>query len=128
MFLGDLLGRPVLQSGRQVGYLADVRLHVPDRSPGQRLGDPRVYGVVVCPRRTGSFDGYERRGLDAPALLARYFRWRARGSFLVLWEDLAHWGEPAVELRPGASRWSPELPPSGPGRGRSPQPDGGSVD
>lgn len=109
MFLGDLLAGPVLQDGRRVGYLADVRLSVPRHTPGQRVGTPRVYGIVVCPRRTASFMGFERTGVTEPRLLSAFFRWRARGSFLVLWEDLAAVAETGVELRPDAAHWSPEL-------------------
>ena len=47
---------------------------------------------------------------NAPALLARFFYWRSRGSFLVLWPDVAECGELGIDLRPGAQRWSPALP------------------
>lgn len=109
MFLGDLVAAPVLQDGRRVGYVADVRLLVPPHTPGQRVGTPRVYGIVVCPRHTASFVGYERTGVREPRLLAAFFRWRARGSFLVLWPDLARVGENGVDLRLDARRWSADL-------------------
>jgi hypothetical protein len=109
MFLGDLIGSPVVQDGRRVGYLNDVRLFVPDRTPGQRIGTPVVHGIVVCPRRAAAFVGYERSEQREPRLLAAFFRWRNRGSFLVLWPDLLAWGEAGVELRPDAQRWSTAL-------------------
>lgn len=109
MFLGDLLAMPVLQAGRRVGYVADVRLVIPPHTPGQQVGTPRIYGIVVCPRRTGTFLGFERTGVSEPRLLAAFFGWRARGSFLVLWRDLASMAETGVELRPDAARWSAEL-------------------
>ncbi len=109
MFLGDLVATPVLQDGRRVGYVGDVRLLVPPHTPGQQVGTPCVYGIVVCPRRTASFVGYERTGVREPRLLAAFFRWQARGSFLVLWPDLAGLTETGVELRPDAGRWSPAL-------------------
>jgi hypothetical protein len=109
MFLGDLLGMPVLQDGRQVGFVNDVRLFVPDHTPGQQVGTPQVYGVVVCPRRASSFVGYERSRMNEPRALAALFGWRTRGSFLVLWTDLLMWAETGVELRPDATRWSPSL-------------------
>ena len=40
---------------------------------------------------------------------ARLLSWRSRGSFLVLWTDLAAWSPTTVELRAGATRYSPEL-------------------
>ncbi|MFT4109395.1 hypothetical protein [Propionicimonas sp.] len=110
MFLGDLIGVPVREGGTPLGYLADVRLFVPDRTPGQQVGTPELFGIVVCPRRAGSFLGYERTDVNAPALLARFFRWRSRGSFLVRWPDIAECGELGVDLRPGAARWSAALP------------------
>lgn len=109
MFLGDLIGAPVLESGRRVGYLIDLRLFIPDHTPGQQVGTPVVHGIVVCPRRAASFVGYERTGVTEPRLLAAFFSWRTRGSFLVLWPDLAAWGTDGVELRPGATRWSARL-------------------
>ncbi len=109
MFLGDLIGRPVLESGERVGYVADVRLFVPDHTAGQQVGTPVVHGVVVCPRRTASFAGYERTEASEPRLLAAFFEWRNRGSFLALWPDLLEWGETGVELAPGATRWSTTL-------------------
>lgn len=110
MFLGDVLGAPVLADGERVGFVNDVRFYLPDRTPGQLVGTPEVYAIVVCPRRGGSFDGFERTEMAAPWLLAHWFRWRTRGSFLVLWDDLASWGPGGVDLRPGAARWSPKLP------------------
>ncbi len=109
MFLGDLLESPVLQDGRRIGFLNDVRLFVPDHTSGQQVGTPEVFGVVVCPRRASSFVGYERTQMTEPRALAALFGWRTRGSFLVLWPDLLAWGEGGIELRPDAKRWSPAL-------------------
>jgi len=109
MFLGDLLGAQVLENGRRVGYLNDVRLFVPDRTEGQQVGTPVVYGIVVCPRQASSFLGYERTEMNEPRLLAAFFAWRTRGSFLVLWDDLQLWNPGGVEIRPGSKRWSTAL-------------------
>lgn len=109
MYLAELVDAPVLQAGSRIGHVVDVRLFVPRHTEGQRVGTPELFGVVVCPRRTGSFLGFERTAARAPALLAAFFRWRARGSFLVLWDDLAAVSKDAVELRPEAMRWSPAL-------------------
>jgi len=110
MFLGDLIGAQVLQDGRKVGYVNDVRMFVPDRADGQLVGTPVVHGIMVCPRRASSFLGYERNTMTQPRLLAAFFGWRTRGSFVVLWEDLQLWSEGGVELRHGAVRWSTALP------------------
>lgn len=109
MFLGDLLGTPVLEGGRRVGYVNDVRLFLPDRTPGQLVGTPVVHGVVVCPRQASSFLGYERNTMNEPRLLAALFAWRTRGSFLVLWDDLLTWNEAGGEIREGATRWCTDL-------------------
>lgn len=110
MFLGDLLGAQVLQAGERVGYVNDVRMFVPDRTEGQQVGTPVVYGIVVCPRKAGSFLGYERNSMSEPRLLAALFAWRTRGSFLVLWDDVQIWNEAVVEIRPESPRWSTVLP------------------
>lgn len=109
MFLGDLIGTPVLEAGRQVGYLNDVRLFIPDHTPGQQVGTPMVHGIVVCPRRASSFVGYERKAVREPRLLAGLFAWRTRGSFLIQWADVLTWAEGGVEIRQGATHWSPAL-------------------
>ena len=36
-------------------------------------------------------------------------RWRARGSMLVLWTDLASFTDDVVRLKPGATLYSPRL-------------------
>lgn len=109
MFLAELIDAPVLADGRHIGHVADVRLFLPRHTTGQRVGTPELFGLVVCPRRTGSFLGFERTDVRQPALLAAFYRWRARGSFLVLWDDLASVSQQGVELRPDAARWSPAL-------------------
>ena len=109
MILSDLLGNPVLSAdGERLGQVVDARL-VLDGPPDGMLAAARLYGLVVSPHSHGSFDGYERTGVDAPALIARYLRWRARGSFLVLWDDLASLAGDEVRLRPGATPYSPRL-------------------
>ena len=109
MILSDLIDRPVRDAGgERLGVVVDVRFAM-DRSDGRLLSTPRVFGLIVSPRSSSSFLGYERTGVNAPALLARWFAWRERGSFLVLWEDLAALGEAAVTLREGAVRYSPRL-------------------
>jgi len=108
MILSDLLGRPVLDdAGRRLGQVVDARF-VLDGPPDGSLAAARLHGLVVSPHAHSSFDGYERTGVDAPALIARFLRWRARGSFLVLWGDLESIGD-QVRLREGATLYSPRL-------------------
>jgi len=109
MILSDLLGSPVLTAdGERLGAVVDARL-VLDGPPDGMLAAARVYGLVVSPHSHSSFAGYERTGVDAPALIARFLRWRARGSMLVLWADLASFTDDVVRLRPGATLYSPRL-------------------
>ena len=113
MILGDLLGTPVHDAdGEWLGRVADARF-VLDGTPRQLIAQPRLLGLVVSPHSAASFLGYERNGLSRPWLLARMLRWRHRGSFLVLWEDIAVVGARSVRLRPGFTRYSTALQGSG---------------
>lgn len=103
MILSDLLGSPVLTAdGERLGVVVDARLAL-DGPPDGLLAAPRLYGLVVSPHSRGSFAGYERTGVEAPALIARFLEWRARDSVLVLWPDLASFTDDVVRLRPGAT-------------------------
>ncbi|MEN0085225.1 MAG: PRC-barrel domain-containing protein [Leifsonia sp.] len=109
MILSDLLGSPVLTAdGERLGVVVDARLAL-DGPPDGMLSAARLYGLVVSPRSHSSFAGYERTDVEAPALIARFLRWRARGSVLVLWADLASFTGDVVRLRPGATLYSPRL-------------------
>lgn len=116
MLLTDLLDARVEDAeGRALGFVVDVRL-VLDGPPAGLLAAPRVHGLLVSPRTASSFLGYERSDETSPALVARFMRWRHRGTFLVLWQDVgdarvAHAvGQHAVvRLAPGYRRWSPVL-------------------
>jgi hypothetical protein len=94
--------------GERLGVVVDARLAM-DGPPDGMLAAARVYGLVVSPHSHSSFAGYERTGVDAPALIARFLRWRGRGSVLVLWADLASFTDDVVRLRPGARLYSPRL-------------------
>src|SRR4051794_14452113 len=68
MSLTELLGLPVTVDGQTVGWLTDVRFEL----SGDTLADARLFGLLISRRRRGSFLGYERTGVDAPALVARF--------------------------------------------------------
>ncbi|MDQ0770164.1 hypothetical protein QF031_002913 [Pseudarthrobacter defluvii] len=109
MILGDLLGTPVLDAdGGRLGRVADVRF-VLDGAPRQLMAEPRLLGMIVGPHSASSFLGYERNGLTRPRMIARILQWRHRGSFLVLWEDIAMVATHSVRLRPGYTRYSAAL-------------------
>jgi sporulation protein YlmC with PRC-barrel domain len=118
MILGDLLGSPVHDGrGRCVGRVTDARFAA-EAGPGRPPGGARLVGLVVSPHSASSFLGYERNGVTRPWPLAGLLRWRHRGSFLVLWEDIAALGPDAVRLREGYTAYSPALDDDGGGRGR----------
>lgn len=108
MTLADLLDLTVRDSsGRHLGYVVDVRL-VMDGAVRGTLPTPRLYGLLVSPRTRTSFLGYERAGARGPWPVAAYLRWRHRGTFLVLWDDVAA-VTADVTLRPGYRRLEPAV-------------------
>lgn len=110
MILGDLLDAPVRGPGDEpLGYVVDVRFVLDGPLDGV-LAAPRLHGLLVSPRTGGSFLGYERTGVRSPALVARWLRWRHRGTFLVHWSDVEAVEPGAVRLRGGYRRFSPDLP------------------
>ncbi|MFF1383515.1 PRC-barrel domain-containing protein [Arthrobacter sp. NPDC058288] len=109
MILGDLLGSPVHDArGARLGRVADARFVV-DGSPGQLMAQVRLLGLVVSPHSAASFLGYERTGLTQPWPLASILRWRHRGSFLVMWADIARVSADSVQLREGFTAYRPDL-------------------
>jgi hypothetical protein len=109
MILGDLLGADVYDDGgARLGRVADARFVV-DGAPQQLMAGARLLGLVVSPHSASSFLGYERTPLSQPWPLPQMLRWRHRGSFLVLWEDIARIGAASVRLRAGFTAYTPEL-------------------
>jgi sporulation protein YlmC with PRC-barrel domain len=109
MILGDLLGTAVFDvDGVRLGRVADVRF-VLDGGPQQLLAGARLLGLVVSPHSASSFLGYERNRLTQPWPLPRLLRWRHRGSFLVMWEDIEMIGAESVRLRDGFTAYSTAL-------------------
>lgn len=80
-----------------------------DGAPQQLLAEARLLGLAVSAHSAASFLGYERTGLSQPWPLARILRWRHRGSFLVVWEDIAQLGVESVRLREGFTSYNPKL-------------------
>ena len=108
MILSDLLNLRVFAAdGEELGRVIDARFAAagPEDRP---LRTTRMLGLIVSPRSHSSFMGYERTGVRSPALVAAWFRHRGRGTFLVLWRDLAS-VDGRVLLRPGAVLYSPRL-------------------
>lgn len=92
MILGDLLDAAVRdESGRALGFVTDARFVLDGAPPAGSeagLAGARLHGLLVTPRRAGSFLGYERTAVGAPWPLGRWLRWRHRGTFLVHWTDV----------------------------------------
>lgn len=109
MQLSNLLGLEVLDAGHhRVGTVIDVRLTI-DGARTDNPPSPRLTGLVVSPHTRSSYLGYERTGINAPAVIAAIARWRHRGTFVVAWEDIARIGGDHVTLRSGFERRSPAL-------------------
>lgn len=113
MLLTELLGRPVRDdSGALLGGVADVRFVLDGPPSGNGTGalaEARLHGLIVSPKASSSFLGYERTGVDRPWLVAHVLAWRQRRAVLVLWADIASAGE-ELRLRPGAVLYSSALP------------------
>lgn len=110
MLLSDLLGSVAVDaSGEELGRVVDMRLEI-SGAPGQLLAATKVTGLLVSPRSRLSTWGFERRGQQAPAIIAHLQHWLHRGLFLVAWEDVARIRGDRIELRDGCSRLDPMLP------------------
>ncbi|MDT5152251.1 MAG: hypothetical protein QOI01_3984 [Mycobacterium sp.] len=109
MQLSELLGLDVVDATAQrVGTVVDVRLAAEgDLDDGP--APPRLFGLVVSPRTGSSYLGYERSDVRRPATLAALLRWRHRGTFLIVWEDVARIDPKSVGLRADSNRYSPTL-------------------
>lgn len=111
MILSDLLNSAVYSpAGEKVGLVADVRFVLDGPVPRSgSIAGARLLGLVVGPHRAGSFMGYERSHVNRPWPLAQLLARRERGSFLVLWEDVASARKGHVGLRDGYTRHDPSL-------------------
>lgn len=106
MLLTELLRLPVLDSaGTRVGIVVDVRFAVDPDSL-----EATLHGLLIGRRAHAVFLGYERKSETAPALIARFLRWRDRGTFLLLLDDVRSVEPDGVRLRETYTRYSPSLP------------------
>ena len=105
MIITDLLGARVF-SPDFVGFVTDARFTL-ETSTGRPA---RLYGIVVSPHARSSSLGYERSGVRSPWPIAALVRWRHRGSFLVRWDDIERLDVGRINLRPGFTKVSSELP------------------
>ncbi|MBT2500671.1 PRC-barrel domain containing protein [Agromyces sp. ISL-38] len=109
MILSEMLGSEVVDSaGQHLGALVDVRLEI-SGAPHQLLAETVVVGILVSPHSRTSTWGFERRGANAPAIIARPQHWLHRGMFLIAWADVAQIDEGRVRLRDGYERLDPVL-------------------
>ncbi|CAN5230707.1 hypothetical protein BH11ACT2_BH11ACT2_05870 [soil metagenome] len=104
MILSDILDRPVFDStGSRVGFAVDVRF-VLHGKPTQLLAGAVFHQLLVSPRTSSSFLGYERSGIASPWPLGRLLERRHRNSYFVDWSDIAKFGGDGVHLRPNFRR------------------------
>ena len=112
MRLSDLLGRPVYEDGgERLGRVVDVRFVLDGPPAGGGVGalsEARLLGLIVSPRTSSAFAGYERTGAGRPWLIARFLAWRQRHAVFVLWSDVVAVGDELC-VRGGAIRYSPAL-------------------
>jgi sporulation protein YlmC with PRC-barrel domain len=107
MILSDLLGSAVVDdAGERVGRVIDARFRLEGHTVPARA---RMIGLIVSPRSASSFLGYERTGMSRPVVIARFLRWRHRGSFFVEWDDIARVSTTTVVLHRGYERLNPQL-------------------
>jgi hypothetical protein len=96
-----LLGRPVVgPTGRQLGFLSDVRL-APTAGVDGVFPRLVVDGLVVDGRHVGSMLGYDRRAEQGPWLLRRIVRHLHRNAGYLPWEavDEVDWDTGIVTVR-----------------------------
>jgi hypothetical protein len=68
-----------------------------------------MLGLLIGRRSHAAFLGYERKTETAPAHIARFLRWRARRTFLVLLDDVRSIEPDAIRLRTSFRLYSPAL-------------------
>jgi hypothetical protein len=106
MLLTELLGLPALDAGgARLGMVVDVRFEVDPDSL-----EASLRGFLVGRRAHSVFLGYERKSETAPALIARFLRWRERGTFLVLLDDVRSVEPDGIRIHRTYTRYSPSLP------------------
>jgi sporulation protein YlmC with PRC-barrel domain len=108
MILSDLLANQVLDAdGEKLGKVIDARFVLEgNENPSQA----RLLGLIVSPRSSTSFLGYERTAMSKPVIVNKLLTWMHRGSFLVLWDDIEMISEKTVMLRPGFHKEPSSLP------------------
>lgn len=109
MQLSEIVGLEALDdAGQHVGTVVDVRLAVSGQLD-DHPGEPTVFGLLVSPRTHSSYLGYERSDARKPRALAALLRWRHRGTFLALWNDVARIDVNTLSMRAEFTRYSPTL-------------------
>ncbi|MCA5893969.1 hypothetical protein LEP48_11500 [Isoptericola sp. NEAU-Y5] len=78
------------------------------RARRDAVGGAVVLGLLVGPRRAGSYHGYERTQVRSPWPVPQIVRRLHRGTYLVRWQDVAAVDDGAAA---GAGGWSVRLAP-----------------
>ncbi len=100
MRASDVLGARVVDAdGAYVGNVSDVRLVQDGPILGTWGAAFRVEGIVVSPRNTGSYLGYDRGTVRGPWLVKTIVTWLHRHAVYVPWEDVTSCADRCVTLR-----------------------------
>ena len=99
MRASDVLGARVVDvDGAYVGDVSDVRLVQDGPILGTWGAAFRVEGIVVSPRNTGSYLGYDRGTVRGPWLVKAIVTWLHRHAVYVPWEDVTSCADHRVEV------------------------------
>jgi len=86
MRLTDVLDAEVVgRDGARIGRVSDVRLVQDGPILGEWGAAFRIRDLIVTPRRTADWFGYERPEMNGPWMLNALFRFVHRGAVLVDW-------------------------------------------
>jgi sporulation protein YlmC with PRC-barrel domain len=99
MRASDLIGSPVVrEDGRRIGVVTGLRCTLDGPSAGA-VPAPRIQELVVAPRRTGAWLGYQQRTQRGPWLIRVVLTALHPRTEIIAWSEIADIGPGRVTLR-----------------------------